>query len=64
MLGTDEPISGKNIRPVGKTSSGGLAVDVSGMSAYDVAVSNGFVGSEAAWLASLKVERGSKGEQG
>ena len=64
MLGTDEPISGKNIRPVGKTSSGGLAVDVSGMSAYDVAVVNGFVGSESAWLASLKGERGSKGEQG
>ena len=64
MLGTDEPISGKNIRPVGKTSSGGLAVDVSGMSAYDVAVANGFVGTEAAWLASLKGERGSKGEQG
>ena len=64
MPGTDEPISGKNIRPVGKTSSGGLAVDVSGMSVYDVAVSNGFVGTETAWLASLKGERGSKGEQG
>ena len=64
MLGTNEPISGKNVRPVGKTSSGGLAVDVSGMSAYEVAVANGFVGTEAAWLASLKGERGSKGEQG
>ena len=64
MLGTKEPISGKNIRPVGKTSSGVLAVDVSGMSAYDIAVANGFVGTEAAWLASLKGERGSKGEPG
>ena len=64
MLGTDEPISGKNVRPVGKTSSGGLAVDVSGMSAYDVAMANGFVGTEEAWLASLKGDRGSKGEQG
>ena len=64
MLGTDEPVSGKNVRPVGKSSSGGLAVDVSGLSAYDVAVANGFVGTEAAWLASLKGERGSKGEQG
>ena len=64
MLGTDELISGKNARPVGKTSSGGLAVDVSGMSAYDVAVANGFVGTEVAWLASLKGERGAKGEQG
>ena len=64
MLGTDEPVSGKNVRPVGKTSSGGLAVDVSGLSAYDIAVANGFVGTEAAWLASLKGERGSKGEPG
>ena len=64
MLGTDEPVSGKNVRPVGKYSSGGLAVDVSGLSAYDVAVANGFVGTEAAWLASLKGERGSKGEPG
>ena len=51
MLGTDEPVSGKNVRPVGKSSSGGLDVD-------------GFVGTEAAWLASLKGERGSKGEPG
>ena len=64
MLGTDEPVSGKDVRPVGKSSSGGLAVDVSGLSAYDIAVANGFVGTEAAWLASLKGERGSKGEQG
>ena len=64
MLGTDEPVSGKHVRPVGKSSSGGLAVDVSGLSAYDIAVANGFVGTEAAWLASLKGERGSKGEQG
>ena len=48
----------------GETSSGGLAVAVSGMSAYDVAVANGFVGTEAASLASLKGERGSKGEAG
>ena len=64
MLGTDETISGKNARPVGKTSSGGLAVDVSGLSAYDMAKDNGFVGTEEAWLASLKGERGAKGEQG
>ena len=38
---------------------GGCAI-----SAYDIAVQNGFVGTEAAWLASLKGERGSKGEQG
>lgn len=64
MLGTDEPVSGKNVRPVGKSSSGGLAVDVSGLSAYDIAVAKGFIGTESAWLASLKGERGSKGEPG
>ena len=64
LLGTDEPVSGKSVRPVGKSSSGGLAVDVSGLSAYDIAVANGFVGTEAAWLASLKGERGAKGEPG
>ncbi len=64
MLGTDETISGKNARPVGKTESGVMAVDVSGLSAYDIAKDNGFVGTEEAWLASLKGERGAKGEQG
>jgi len=64
MLGTDETISGKNVRPVGKTESGGMAVDVSGLSAYDIAKDNGFVGTEEAWLASLKGARGAKGEQG
>ena len=64
MLGTDETISGKQVRPVGKAANGGLAVDVSGTSAYEIAVANGFSGSEAAWLESLKGERGTKGEQG
>lgn len=64
MLGTDETITGKHVRPVGKTATGGMAVDVSGLSAYDIAVANGFVGTESAWLASMKGERGSKGEQG
>ena len=63
-LGTDELISGKNVRPVGKTDAGGLAVDVSGLSAYEIAKAQGFVGTEEAWLASLKGERGAKGEQG
>lgn len=64
ILGTDEPVSGKNVRPVGKNDAGGLAVDVSGLSAYDIAKANGFIGTEAAWLASLKGDRGAKGEQG
>ena len=64
MLGTDETISGKQVRPVGKAANGGLAVDVSGASAYEIAVANGFSGSESAWLESLKGERGTKGEAG
>lgn len=64
MLGTDDSVSGKHVRPVGKNEDGGLAVDVSGMSAYEIAVANGFIGTEAAWLASLKGERGAKGEPG
>lgn len=35
-----------------------------GRSAYQVAVDNGFVGSEAAWLASLEGEPGSPGDDG
>lgn len=64
ILGTDETISGKQVRPVGKDANGALAVDVSGASAYEIAVANGFIGTEAAWLESLKGEREAKGEQG
>ena len=39
-------------------------MDVSGLSAYEIAKAQGFVGTEEAWLASLKDERGSKGEKG
>ena len=35
-----------------------------GLSAYEIAVKNGFVGSEVEWLASLKGNQGEKGEQG
>lgn len=35
-----------------------------GLSAYEVAVANGFAGSESEWLASLKGEPGEKGEKG
>lgn len=35
-----------------------------GKSAYEVAVSNGFVGTEQEWLASLKGQQGEKGEKG
>lgn len=36
----------------------------SGISAYQVAVNNGFVGTEAAWLASLVGPEGDPGEDG
>lgn len=35
-----------------------------GASAYEIAVSNGFTGTETEWLASLKGEKGDQGEQG
>ena len=35
-----------------------------GKSAYEVAVINGFVGTEAEWLASLKGDKGDQGDQG
>ena len=35
-----------------------------GKSAYQIAVANGFVGTETAWLASLKGEKGDKGDTG
>lgn len=35
-----------------------------GKSAYDIAVDNGFIGTESEWLTSLKGEKGAKGEPG
>lgn len=35
-----------------------------GLSAYEVAVENGFEGSETEWLTSLKGEQGEKGDKG
>lgn len=35
-----------------------------GLSAYQVAVANGFAGTQAEWLASLKGEKGDRGQQG
>lgn len=37
---------------------------INGASAYEVAVRNGFVGDEEAWLASLKGVKGDKGDEG
>lgn len=43
-------------------SGGGGGAD--GLSAYEIAVQNGFVGDETAWLASLKGVKGDPGGQG
>lgn len=37
---------------------------VVGYSAYEIAVQNGFIGTEAEWLASLKGDTGAQGPQG
>lgn len=43
---------------------GGGIPGADGASAYEVAVANGFVGTEAEWLASLKGDKGDQGVQG
>lgn len=48
------------------TSSGSISLqlnDYRGLSAYEIAVKNGFEGSEKEWLASLKGEPGAAGDQ-
>lgn len=45
-------------------NKGGFPIVVHGESAYEVAVRNGFVGTEQEWLKSLKGDKGDKGEQG
>ncbi len=64
LLGTDQVLSGLNILPVGRDGEGRLAVDASGLSAYDLAVKAGYVGTAEDWLASLKGEPGEPGEPG
>lgn len=44
--------------------SGQIVVNKDGKSAYEIAVDNGFEGSEQEWLASLKGDRGDKGQDG
>lgn len=46
--------------PTGNTGAQGPQ----GLSAYQVAVANGFAGTQAEWLASLKGEKGDQGDQG
>ena len=43
---------------------GGGGSGTAGKSAYEIAVDNGFVGTETEWLESLKGEQGDKGDNG
>jgi hypothetical protein len=54
------------LRPffVGGAGTGGGGTGEDGASAYEVAVANGFVGTEAQWLASLVGPQGAAGAQG
>jgi hypothetical protein len=64
IVDTTETLRG-NLNAEG-TLSGNLnaARGFDGESAYDVAVKNGFEGTEQEWLTSLKGEKGEQGEQG
>ena len=44
--------------------SSDLEVPANGLSAYQIALQNGFQGTEGEWLASLKGEKGDKGDKG
>ena len=52
--------------PKGQTGSTGEkgATGATGRSAYEIAVANGFTGTEAEWIGSLKGKQGEKGETG
>lgn len=59
--GKSVTVSTENPLPMG---GGGGTQGPPGASAYDVAVANGFVGSEQEWLDSLKGAKGDKGDTG
>lgn len=62
----DVLVSGTNIKTINGQSllgSGDITI-ASGKSAYEVAVDEGYSGTEASWVASLKGEKGDKGDTG
>lgn len=62
-LGNKKAING--VVTAKNNMSGSLQVAMlKGKSAYEIAVANGFIGTEEEWLASLKGEKGDKGDQG
>lgn len=74
LFGRSLPPGGSAGQVLSKSSSANYAatwVDVTGVadgadgaSAYEVAIQNGFVGTEAQWLASLVGPQGAQGPQG
>lgn len=62
-LGTATQISGSGVLLVGETPNGRLAVNASGLTAYALAVEEGFKGTQEEWLASLKGEVGELTEE-
>lgn len=54
----------KDTNPFRNSRKGGGSSGTAGKSAYEIALSNGFVGTQAQWLASLKGEKGDKGDIG
>ena len=62
-LGTDSPIVGSGVLLVGETPNGCLAVNASGLTAYALAVEEGFRGSQEEWLTSLKGDVGELTEE-
>lgn len=62
-LGTATPISGSGVLLVGETPNGRLAVNASGLTAYALAVEEGFKGTQKEWLDSLKGDMGELTEE-
>ena len=56
--------NGNNWKLVASDFLGSVGAGADGLSAYEIAVNNGFVGNEAAWLASLEGADGATGATG
>lgn len=64
LLGTDNILTGKYLLPLGCDSEGHACVNAAGITAYHLAVKEGFEGTEQEWLASLKGDQGEQGAPG
>lgn len=61
---TPKPVRLADLAPVLAEDGTGVIQGPQGLSAYDLAVSNGFVGSQSEWLASLQGQDGDDGQNG